>query len=94
MSSKALTTDVIRELFKFNTEIGEDTEISTSWGGRRARLLVHAVITLAFVCLLRIDEVLNLRAENIEILSPTSISITLNSRKTQQLGGKYSWYVI
>jgi hypothetical protein len=34
------------------------------------------------------DEVLNLRAEDIEILSPTSISITLSSRKTNPFGGK------
>jgi hypothetical protein len=34
------------------------------------------------------DEVLHLRVEDIEILSPTSISITLSSRKTNPFGGK------
>lgn len=94
MSSKALMTDVIWTLFKFNGKISEDPVISTSWRGRRICLLVHAVIMLAFVCLLHIDEVLNLYAEDVEILSLTSILITLNSHKMQQLRGKYSWCMI
>jgi hypothetical protein len=87
VSSKALTSDVIRELFDFNNLL-DDSEVGNSWEGRHSRLLVHAVVSLAFVCLLRMDEVLHLRAEDIEILSPTSISITLSSRKTNPFGGK------
>lgn len=85
ISSKALTSDVIRDIFNFNKQMNHTSE---SWGGHRSRSLVHAVVTLAFVCLLRIDEVLNLRSEDIEVLSPTSISITLPSRKTNPFGGR------
>ncbi len=60
------------------------------WGRERARRLVHAVITLSFVCLLRIDETLGLRLEDIELPQgpkSKSISITLQKRKTDQFGG-------
>jgi integrase len=64
------------------------------WGSPRHRLLVHAVTTLAFMCLLRLDEVLNLRFEDIE-LRDDSVIVTLSSRKTQQFGGLfYMMYVL
>jgi integrase len=50
-----------------------DRKAKQSWGNPRRRLLVHAVLTVAFVCLLRIDEALNLRFEDIIFHSPQKI---------------------
>jgi hypothetical protein len=58
------------------------------WGGARARHLLQAAYTLAFLCLLRFDEVLKIQAHDITILSDTSLSLTLPFRKTNQFGGK------
>lgn len=99
MSSRALTSDTIQELYNFNNQpqyrtiegykpTARQEKSVDKWGGGRARLLVHAVVTLAFSCLLRIDEVLNLQAHDITILSRESISIHLPFRKTNPYGGE------
>ena len=95
MSSCALTSDIIRRLYSYNTAEGRSTVQSCtprvkdkdSWGSPRRRLLVHAVVTMAFVCLLRLDEVINLRFEDIQIHTDNHIELTLSSRKTHQYGG-------
>lgn len=63
------------------------------WGNPRRRLLVHAVVTLAFVCLLRLDEVLNLTFEDITFHSAEHIEIDLFSRKTHPFGGLFLLYM-
>jgi hypothetical protein len=63
------------------------------WGGGRARRLLQAAYTIAFLCLLRFDEVLKIQAQDIEVLSETSISLTLPFRKTSQFGGKWPHFV-
>jgi len=96
MSSRALTSDVIRRLYLFNNSEGRSDIVNfhpvntgeTQWGNPRRRLLVHSVLTLAFVCLLRIDEVLNLRFQDVQYHDPDHIEITLESRKTHQFGGE------
>ena len=58
-------------------------------GKREDKNLVHAIITISFICLLRVEETLNLLNEDIEILeSGHCISITLRKRKTNQFGGE------
>ena len=58
------------------------------WGGGRARRLLGAAYTIAFLCLLRFDEVLKIQMHDIKVLAPeTSISLTLPFRKTDQHGG-------
>jgi integrase len=100
MSSRALTSDQIRRIYAHNAVEGRSTlQIVTprksrskdpeSWGSPRHRLLVHAVTTLAFTCLLRLDEALNLRFEDIEFHDDHAV-VTLASRKTHQLGGSFS----
>jgi len=95
MTSRALTSDVIRKIFTYNQADGRSIvqlfvphgKAKDTWGSPRHRLLVHAVLTMAFVCLLRIDEVLNLRFEAIQFHSPEQIEIELFSRKTHPFGG-------
>ncbi|KDR76101.1 hypothetical protein GALMADRAFT_247303 [Galerina marginata CBS 339.88] len=99
MSSRAITAEVIRDIYKFNNlpenltprpikHTSRETKSMADWGGPRARLLVHVVITMAFICLLRSDEVLNLRREDVEFLPDGSMSITLSSRKNSPFGSK------
>ncbi|KAF8332916.1 hypothetical protein F5887DRAFT_1173636 [Amanita rubescens] len=93
MSSRAITSQDIREMWEFNEKVyGQETiavpnSSEKQWGRERTRRLVHAIITLSFVCLLRADEALNLRMEDIDIRGPKCLSITLQKRKTNQFGG-------
>jgi len=96
MSSRALTREVIQRMYAYNQAEGRSEvqafmprtlKAKASWGSPRRRLLVHAVLTLAFVCLLRIDEALNLRFEDIIFHSPEAIEINLFSKKTHPFGG-------
>jgi hypothetical protein len=98
MSSRAITSTDIKELYDFNNQPQHQTtgykptprkgRHIDHWGGPRARLLVHAVVTIAFSCLLRIDEALNLKATDITILNDQCMSINLSQRKTDPYGGK------
>ncbi|PPR02923.1 hypothetical protein CVT26_009778 [Gymnopilus dilepis] len=96
MSSRAITSSDIRKLYDFNNSEGRDIILPYSgstprsekeWGGPRARLLVHAVVTLAFVCLLRVDEVLKLQFEDITQHPGDRLQIILPFRKNSQFGG-------
>jgi len=58
------------------------------WGGGRTRRLLQAAYTLAFLCLLRFDEVLKIQAQDINLISETCIALSLPFRKTDQFGGK------
>ncbi|KAF8962215.1 hypothetical protein BDZ97DRAFT_1733231, partial [Flammula alnicola] len=96
MSSRAITSSDIRKMYKYNNDNGNATiqpysgptpRSQKTWGGPRARLLVHAVVTLSFVCLLRIDEVLNLKFEHVTVEEGNRVKITLPSRKNAQYGG-------
>ncbi len=96
ISSRALTKEVLQYIYTFNQAEGRcDIQPFTPrtkkdgdlWGSPRRRLLVHAVLTMAFICLLRIDEALSLRFEDIIFHSPEKIEVILSSRKTHQFGG-------
>jgi hypothetical protein len=102
MSSRAITSTVIKDLYDFNNQPQHRTmegykptprkdKKLENWGGPRARLFVHAVVTLAFCCLLWIDEVLTLQALDIRILSPECLSISLMHRKTDPYGGEVAF---
>ncbi|KAK7013482.1 hypothetical protein R3P38DRAFT_3322511 [Favolaschia claudopus] len=56
------------------------------WGGARARRLLALAYILAFLCLLRFDEVLKIQVHDIEWL-------TLPFRKTSQFGGVKPFYL-
>ena len=51
------------------------------------RQALHAIFTIAFICMLRSDEVLKIWMEHMEIL-PTKVTLTLPFRKTHQFGDK------
>ncbi len=97
MSSRAITSDILRKMYHYNqaerrSDIFAGTEKSPqksvkTWGSPRRRIFVHAVVTIAFVCLMRIDEVLNLQFEDVKSSGTNRLSITLESRKTHQYGG-------
>ncbi|KAK7025742.1 hypothetical protein R3P38DRAFT_3316397 [Favolaschia claudopus] len=55
-------------------------------GGARARRLLTLAYVLAFLCLLRFDEVLKIQIHDIEWVSDTCIKLTLPFRKTSQFG--------
>jgi hypothetical protein len=104
MSSRAITSTVIKEMFDYNNQpqhrtVGykptprKDRQID-NWGGPRARLLVHAVVTMAFSCLLRIDEALTLQVADITILQTECMSITLSQRKTDPYGGRLNFNMV
>jgi hypothetical protein len=54
--------------------------------------MLHAAYTIAFLCMLRFDEVLRIEAHYIEVLDgheeTGEIRLTLPFRKTHQNGGK------
>jgi hypothetical protein len=60
------------------------------WGGPMTRRALHAVYTLAFICLLRSDEVLKIRRQDLELVKEDDgtvyMVLTLPFRKTHQDG--------
>ncbi|KAH8978534.1 DNA breaking-rejoining enzyme [Lactarius hatsudake] len=56
------------------------------WGGPRARQQLHLAFTLAFSCLLRVDEVLKIQSHDIVLLDDHTFELTLPFRKTSQFG--------
>ena len=62
------------------------------WGGGRARRLLQAAYTLAFLCLLYADEVLKVQVHDIEVVQHSQrgehLVIKLPFRKTHQYGGE------
>lgn len=57
------------------------------WGGPLRRRAVQAIYTIAFLCMLRIDEALKIQFHHIEI-GEKKIILTLPFRKTHQFGGE------
>ena len=65
-----------------------------NWGGPLMRHALQAIYTLAFICLLRSDEVLKIRHDHIEFVKNDDNSeymvLTLPFRKTHQDGRMFS----
>jgi hypothetical protein len=59
-----------------------------AWGGGRTRRLLIAAYTVAFLCMLRVDEVLKIEMHHVENITDTKIKLTLPFRKTHQFGHK------
>lgn len=57
------------------------------WGGRRARRLLELAYRIAFICLLRVDEVLKIQSHELILLEGNKLQLTLPFRKTSQFGG-------
>jgi len=62
-----------------------------NWGGAKLRMMLQCIYTIAFLCLLRFDEVLQIELKNIDVVDKFKghIKLTLPFRKTHQYGGIY-----
>jgi len=56
-------------------------------GGGRLRRMLQCIYNIAFLCLLRFDEVLKIQAHHLEVVSWEEIKLTLPFRKTHKYGG-------
>ena len=62
------------------------------WGGGQTRRLLWAAYSVAFLCLLWFDEVLNIQVHDIKFIEGKHLSmkLTVPFRKTHQCGGQLS----
>jgi hypothetical protein len=98
-----MTSSLLKKLYDFNYSftiyrLGEAPVIGQSdlavhddhsWGGGRLRLMLQCIYTIAFLCLLRFDEVLKIESHHLEVLDEASgeIKLSLPFRKTHKYGG-------
>jgi hypothetical protein len=97
-----MTSPLLKKLYDFNYNfaiyrLGEapsaPTDIAVhddhSWEGGRLRLMLQCIYTIAFLCLLRFDEVLKIEAHHLEVMDEATgeIKLTLPFRKTHKYGG-------
>ena len=62
------------------------------WGGPLHRRAAQAIYIIAFLCLLRVDEVLKIQVEHVEFIrdgDKFQLVLTLPFRKTHQFGGEH-----
>ncbi|KAF9026372.1 hypothetical protein BDZ89DRAFT_952957 [Hymenopellis radicata] len=95
-SARAITASTLQKLFLFNLKAEKDGA-NDDWCGPSLRVCLHAIYTLATVCLLRIDEVLKIQAHDIswehDDANVPSLVLRLNFRKTHQFGGKVPFII-
>ncbi|KAH7874298.1 uncharacterized protein C8R40DRAFT_1161165 [Lentinula edodes] len=99
-SARAITPEYLGRMYDYNrkpenwiirpyepSKRSKDQE-NEQWGGPRFRRELHLAYTLAFACLLRVDEVLKIQAHEIRIVpeNPKCLEVTLPFRKTNQFG--------
>ena len=105
-----MAQDIMEQLYDYNhlPENFEKKEFQTGtrgeapdpnhWGGPIIQCAAQAIYTIAFLCLLRIDEVLKIQIEHIEFVDRGTkdyrMILTLPFRKTHQFGGKLSIYLL
>ncbi|KIM35214.1 hypothetical protein M413DRAFT_79592 [Hebeloma cylindrosporum] len=107
-SARAITPEIMKKLYDFNGKYIQATPVleyhSNSkmksvhdWGGPKTRLALHAIYTLAFICLLRSDEVLKIRYEDIKFVEEGTnilyMIVTLPFRKMHQGGQIQPFYL-
>ncbi len=57
---------------------GSQNKAGDQWGGACAQRLLGLAYTLAFLCLLRVDEVLKIQSQDLIVLDdPTQLQLTL-----------------
>jgi len=93
-----MTSTILKQLYDLNFNfpiyrMGEfptqDVGNITHWGGGRLRLMLQCIYTIAFLCLLRFDEVLKIQAHHFEVIDEGrgEIKLILPFRKTHKYGG-------
>ncbi|EKM84332.1 hypothetical protein AGABI1DRAFT_33038, partial [Agaricus bisporus var. burnettii JB137-S8] len=99
-SARAITPDIMQRLYDFNVkqvhhfQLQPQTNtnvVASTWAGPLFRKLLVFAYTLAFTCLLRIDELLKLQAQDIVLDNEQdpdclTLIIKLPFRKTNQVG--------
>jgi hypothetical protein len=97
-SVRSITLDILQKLHAKNSSyevqslarIRHKDNIETSeWAGARQRRMLQCIYSIAFLCLLRFDEVLRIQLKDIEVVDKLKgqIKLTLPFRKTHQYGG-------
>jgi hypothetical protein len=98
--------DTLRHLHDFNIAFEEDDgpnsqkrkqERPENWAGHSIRVMLLLIYIISFLCLLRFDEVLNIKWSwiNLEVYKGRNrLKLSLPFRKTHQFGGKPSKYSI
>jgi hypothetical protein len=91
-----LIQETLEKLYNFNKKaenwVVQDYTPGTKkkldqWGGGHARCLLQLACTIAFSCLLRVDEVLKIQSNDFVLLGGDKLQLTLRLRKTSQFGG-------
>ena len=81
-------TDTVPKMTSIRNDL--KTKSIHEWGGPTTRLALHAIYTLAFICLLRSDEVLKIRRQDLQLVMEDDqtvyMIVTLPFRKTHQDG--------
>ncbi|KAG6884566.1 hypothetical protein C0992_006083 [Termitomyces sp. T32_za158] len=98
-SARAITPEIMKKLYHYNHQEGVNTikpyqgrvkrgtQYRDNWGGARTRRLLGAVYTIAFICMLRFDEVLKIQAKHIRVNREQRLmKLELPFRKTHQYG--------
>ncbi|KAG1837856.1 hypothetical protein DFJ58DRAFT_734145 [Suillus subalutaceus] len=99
-SARAITSEILLKLYHYNhlpenwtirayqpgerVRGGSGNDLSR-WGGGRVRRLLSAAYTVAFICMLRFDEVLKIQVHDLRV-HDTQIVLHLPFRKTHQNG--------
>lgn len=92
--------DTLRQLYEFNISFQEDegpdsrkrkAKRPENWAGHSIRIMLTLIYILSFLCLLRFDEVLNIKWSWIKLeiyKGKNRIKLSLPYRKTHQFGGR------
>ncbi|KAF9472357.1 hypothetical protein BDN70DRAFT_938255 [Pholiota conissans] len=96
-SARAITWTTLQMLYDYNHQpenwdpkVYDPSHLSSlnQWGGPLARRELEAIYTIAFLCLLRSDEVLKIQLKHVSFSKdPPTMTLTLPFRKTHQDGG-------
>ena len=96
MAYICINQEILEKLYDFNHELKDYMAGSRSrkvksdqWGGGMSRRVLGTIYAVAFLCLLRADEVLKIQRHHVEwVIDPPRMVLTLPFRKTHQDGGK------
>ncbi|KAJ3840841.1 hypothetical protein F5878DRAFT_532814, partial [Lentinula raphanica] len=105
-SARAITPEYIGRMYDYNRKpenwnikayepTKRNKDKSEQWGGPRFRRELHLAYTLAFTCLLRVDEVLKIQAHEIRLVpgKKQCLEVILPFRKTNQFGKVQPFYL-
>ncbi|KAI0347705.1 hypothetical protein BDW22DRAFT_11007 [Trametopsis cervina] len=97
-SARAMDEETMKKLYEFNCRVPQGDKSfmatsdgkSSSWAGYRVRMMLHCLYVVSMLCLLRYDEALNIRWEDVVFGKTPSgllyVRISLLVRKTHQNG--------